>query len=598
MDIVIFILEKYDNVAFEGVDMGLIELEKEYTALFERWREGRDSEIFASFIERETANPGSFLPWFQANLLLKQAYRHTDYIYLFNAVIPHCFNLDTTVLLDCSESMMKMTQGDLIASKAYEGLVEYCQRSMETLESVLQVLSSDIERWKSSVSIIIQTCYTHDSELIPLFICDALEMDSIPVQYSLAMSCIRLEVSTSSETNKGHFYHFLEIYVSRFPTLPLGAEKAAVFCVIMHLSSQLNDPSSKVSLQSFFDELFLMTAVAMEFSFSVFTYYHHILQATGELAAHDWEVVSYLLQNSLYSNDTSYFPMDHLLELLYLHDPEKAISVFLLLIRQNPNVSIKEFYGLLDEMKNRKDMVRFIITLLLDGGWSVISPNTESIVEALDTSMGEISNALCDVVESDLAFLARKSISALWSHPSVLCPFLLALLVQSSDKQVRSTIQEYLIRWIVIPYPKAFRAYKEKALKDASSSGAEIELLTLLYKYSVDFESSMEEIPRLKEIQPSLEHRYHKGVYDTEHQEAVIKQGREHSIFRRLATNIPILFANSALNLYETNLETDSPPEVTDMHTLEYSMDLSRRLLWEYPTVEMELALYASEVRA
>jgi len=577
--------------------MGSIELEIEYAALFERWRKGRGSEIFASFVEIEIAHPRSFLPWFQSILLLKEAHRHTDYIYLFNAVIPQCIDLDATVLLDCSELMMKTTQGDFITSKAYIGLVDYCHRSMETLASVLQVLSSDLERWESCVSIIIQTCYTHDSELIPLFVSDVLAIGSIPMQYSLAMSITHLEVSESSETNKGHFLYFLEMYQSRFPTLPLGDMKAALFCAIMHLSLQLDEDSSKVLLQSFSDELFLMSVVPMEFSLSVFKYYHHILQSKGELAPHDWEVLSHLLQNSSYSSGRSYFPMDHLLEILYLKDPNKAMSVFLSLLRQNPNVNMKDFFGLSDEMKENKDLVGFIVVLLLVGGRSVIETNKEFISEVLDVAIDEIRKALVGIAEHDLAFLARKGVAVLWLKPKILCSFLFALLLQSSDEHVHLMIQEDFWRWAILPYPTAFKSWMEEMTITAPSSEAERVHLTLLNDYSVEFEASLEDILMLREIQPSLEQRYHKRVYDVGQQEAIFKQGREQSVFRLIATEISILFANSTLSLQGGNLESEAAPEIRPMHLEEFSMELPRTLCWEYPTIEIDLAIYMSEER-
>jgi hypothetical protein len=107
----------------------------------------------------------------------------------------------------------------------------------------------------------------------------------------------------------------------------------------------------------------------------------------------------------------------------------------------------------------------------------------------------------------------------------------------------------------------------------------------------------MEEIPRLKEKQPSLQQRYHKSVYDVEQQEAIGKRSKELSVIRRFATEIPILFANSTLDLQNPKLDPASTPVISDMHLFEFSRETSRTMVWDYPTCEMILSLFASEER-
>lgn len=577
--------------------MESIELEEEYFALFEHWQEGQDSEIVPLFLAIESKHPGSFLHWFQSALLQEAEQSHLlfDYIFLFNVVIPQCINTDIIALLDCTELMMKRAQNDGLSSEAYAGLVTYCLLSKETLERVLQVLSSNLERWESCVSVIIQSCYTQDCEHIPQFIQDALKIDSPAVQYTLAMSISRLELSVSSEANKEHFRRFLGAYHHRFPSLPLGSMKAALFCVIMNLSSQLDDASSKVLLQSFFGEMFLMDEAPMEFSFSIIRYFANELHSKGTLTQQEWDIVSHLIKVTSLNVEKSSFPINHLMKQLYLFDPDQALTTMVALVKRNPGVSLKDFHEFLTTIKKNGKLLDFAIRLLLQGAWPTISANDDTIQQALDTSMHEISDALASFADLDHGFLARKGIATLWLHPSVLCPFLLALVIQSPDKQVQSMIKEYLVRWIVIPYPKAFRAYKEKMMQDASASEIQIKYITELYNYSVEFEATLEEIPRLKEIQPSLEQRYHMSVYDAEQQKAVFKQGKEMSIVRLIATEIPIIFANSTLYLHGINPESKESSEVSDMHLFEYSREIARIMVWDYPTFEIELSLYASE---
>ncbi|MDT4763364.1 hypothetical protein [Sphaerochaeta sp. PS] len=389
----------------------------------------------------------SFLHWFQSDLLQREEQSHLlfDYIFLFNAVIPQCNNLDRIALLDCAELMMTRAKNDLLSSEAYAGLVTYCLNSMENLERVLQVLSSDLGRWESCVSVIIQTCYTHDSELIPLFIQDSLKVDYTAVQYTLAMSISHMEISESSDENKEYFRRFLGVFQHRFPSLPLGSMKAALFCVIMHLSAQLDDTPSMVLLQSFLKEIFLMNEAPVEFSFSVIRYFANELQSKGPLTQQEWETVSHLIKVTPLNTGKSSFPITHLMEHLYLFDPEQALATMFAFLKCNPAVTVKDFHELLIIMKKNGKFLDFAIRLLLQGAWVTISANSDTIQQALDTSMQEISEALASFTDLDYSFLARKGIATLWLHPSVLCPFLLGIPLKDHKNITRSTLMQMLL---------------------------------------------------------------------------------------------------------------------------------------------------------
>lgn len=373
--------------------------------------------------------------------------------------------------------------------------------------------------------------------------------------------------------------------------------KAARFCAIMHLSSQLDDGSSDLLLSSFCSDLLLEAEVPMEFSFPVFQYYFKMIQSQEELTSQDWEIVSHLLQVSPCSDENLYFVLDLLMENLYLQDSKKALSVLFTLVKRNPKVSIKDFYGLVAEIGKGKDLIGFVITLLLYGGKSAIETNNEFITEALSVSIDEMSKDLVGIPDHDLAFLARKGIAVLWLQPDVLCPFLFALLLQSSDNHVQVMIQGYLLRWVVIPYPIAFRAYREAVTSENHLPDMHSAYLEAMNEYSDGLEASLDEGPRLKEIQPSLQQRYHMRVYDVEQQVAMFKQGKERSVIRHLATEISILFANSTLYLHGLNPEPEKSSEVNDMFMHEFSMELPRTMLWDYPTVEIELSIFALEER-
>ena len=573
------------------------EINKEFSDLFQQVKRKQVDEYIIYFIEKELKNPGSFLIWFQSSLIEYSQESHLlfKYIYLFNALIPKHIDPNINLLLDISALLMDMARNNLLASEAHSALVAYCRLSSENLKSVLNTITLNIDRWESCASVIIQTCYTNNCESIPLFLLDTLRFETDSIRYVIPMSCNHLELSKSSDVNKAHFLTILQKYNERFPLLPLNREKAALFCAIMHFSSQLNVSSSKKLLLSFIDLLLHTTDVPLEFSFPVFQYFFNKHRSKKALSQQSWEIISHLLHVTKIDTKKSCWPISYLMEQLYVYSHDQGQDILFAFLKNNPDTDIEEFDSVIKLMKTDNKLLKFVMLMLMDGGKTLITRDKNMISQTLHVPIKDLADVMIDFNDSDLIFLAKKGIYTLWITPKLLCPFLLAILDKISSIQLKAIIIKYLIHWVVIPYPKAFRESKKEILADPSSTETQRENIEELYEYAKIFESNLKEIPRLKEIQPSLQQQYHLNIYDAEKQDAIFKQSKEKSVIRQLATEIPILFTYSTLDIHEGSPNKDESFGVNEMKIQSFSIELHRRMLWEYPSVEMELAIFSLE---
>ena len=186
--------------------------------------------------------------------------------------------------------------------------------------------------------------------------------------------------------------------------------KAAIFCVIMHLTSQFDNVPSKTKLQSFFAELFLMDEVPMDFSFSMYRFYDNELRCKKTLTQEEWDIISHLVKVTPLIAGKSHFSIGRLMKHLYLYDPDQAMSVLSALLKMNPSVNVKDFHELFTVIKKSHKLLDFAVWLLLNGQGSVSSQNSEIIKQSLDTSINEIRNALVSVYryQEELLHIPQK----------------------------------------------------------------------------------------------------------------------------------------------------------------------------------------------
>ena len=174
-----------------------------------------------------------------------------------------------------------------------------------------------------------------------------------------------------------------------------------------------------------------------------------------------------------------------------------------------------------------------------------------------------------------IVFVARKAIGYLFTKPVTATSILISLMRLAPDDEAQGYLGKLLLDSLLINYPGSVREYVEaQAQQKTGKVKATLDKALTALKAYLD---TLSDVPVLAALHPSQTHREAYSRYTGELFEASMQEAKKHSVFRKFALNITLLYGRKSINYIHGG---GGPPRRMEMPMKSYSRQM------EFPRME------------
>ena len=415
-----------------------------------------------------------------------------------------------------------------------------------------------------------------------------------------AMYYVKIHIKKNSEFER--FKSILSLLFNQYQECTTIGDKSDLFCLILHFSSQLGESRIEETLVH---ELNSSIIIKPDFGHGIVMYlYINRCICKNQIIDCVRSIEVDILKKIIYETKINCHPLDCLVNAIISENLIGGSYILLSLLSNNPQFDFREFHTCFRLIHESNLTWTFISLLLFYPNFPIYKDNIIELLSDSDTTRVTIEKELVSKYkDKHYLLLARRFVYVLFpTHIKSLCSVLLFLWQSANEyTSVRAGIKSLFEQWILIPFPTKYNSWRNAENENIESKKPDSEqFLSELDLYSTHFEESINSCQELKEIQPSLQHRSMKWLYDTEMNSKIIEMSKQYSIFHMLATESKVLFADSTLFMdFETIVGQQrqfSPP--SRMTKYEHSFDIPRSMIWKNPLLHFEIWLLTKEDEA
>lgn len=555
-----------------------------------------DAPIDQSFLFKCSEEIEGLFEWCQVSVDSKDHSEIFDVILFFNKIAKSLdLSKNFIELIDCTENFVEKIKGDYAGYLASQVLVSFCCERLENFQMVFnEVINNFVNRPHCS-SILIRQFYEKYDDSISCFIEKILKSEKRNAEITSAILYVRIHIEKESETER--FKSLLLLLFSQYQVCTNIDEKSNLFCLILHFSSQMGESKIEEALVS---ELNTFEIIKPDFGHSIIMYmYINRCICKNRITDSIRNIEIIILKKILYETQVNCHPLDCLVSAIISENLIGGLYLLLSLFSNNPRFDFLEFHACFRLINQSNLIWTFISLLLLTSNPKNQKDNIIKLISDNDITKVKIEDELMSKFEEKhYLVLSRRFVYTLFpTHIRQLSSILLFLWQSANEyANARSIIRLLFEQWVLLPFPNTYNSWRNAENESVKSEKRESEqFLTELDLYSKKFEELINSCQELKEIQPSLQHRSMKWLYDTEKNSEMIKMSKQHSIFNMLAAESMVLFANSTLfmNFEATEERQFSAP--SKMTKFEYSFEIPRSIIWKEPLLNFEIWSLAKE---